>query len=285
MDHIDRLNKTIEYIEANLDKTIHLELLAGSFSLSKYHFHRIFKALIGDPPARYIEKRRLSRAAADLIHTQKRILDIALDYGFNSHESFTRSFKKQYSLTPSQFRKKRPDFHYYEKCRIGSIELKLSGGKVKLSPDIIYKPGITIAGLSYTGRDTNKIYNLWQDFWTLVQKGTIVLDKSGCRGVCLHDLDMRNKEIFIYYAGIEVGRDNPIPQTFKSVNIPESTFAVFTHKGPMSEIEQTYDRIYGSWIPGSGNTPTMDLDILVVNERFKEQDENSEVDILIPIQS
>ena len=57
MDHIDRLNRTIEYIEANLDKNIHLELLASKFALSKYHFHRIFKALIGEPPSRYIEKR------------------------------------------------------------------------------------------------------------------------------------------------------------------------------------------------------------------------------------
>ena len=65
MDHIDRLNQTIEYIEANLDKNIHLELLAGKFAVSKYHFHRIFKALIGDPPFRYIEKRRLSGAGTE----------------------------------------------------------------------------------------------------------------------------------------------------------------------------------------------------------------------------
>jgi AraC-like DNA-binding protein len=72
MDHINRLNRTIEYIEANLDKNIHLELLAGKFALSKYHFHRIFKALIGEPPGRYIEKRRLSKAASELIETNKR---------------------------------------------------------------------------------------------------------------------------------------------------------------------------------------------------------------------
>ena len=285
MDHIERFNKVIEYIEANLDKDIHLNFLASGFALSKYHFHRIFKALIGDPPARYIQKRRLSRAADDLIHTNKRIVDIAFDYGFNSHESFIRSFKTQYFLTPSRFRTEKPDFSYYEKCRISIIELNLSGGKVKLRPKIERKPDFSIAGLPYYGSDTKKIHSLWQQFWLMVQTGTIDLDKSGCRGVCLHDLDMRNNEIFIYYAGIEVKPEDRIPQNFKTVSIPESTFAVFTHKGPTAEIEQTYDRIYGSWIPGSGNTPTMDLDILVVNERFKDQDENSEVDIWIPIQN
>ena len=284
MDHIDRLNNTIEYIEANLDKNIHLEFLASKFALSKYHFHRIFKALIGDPPFRYIEKRRLSGAAADLIETNKRIIDIAFDYGFNSHESFIRSFKKKYSLTPSQFRKTKPDFRFYEKCPIGSIELKLEKGKVKLKPDILHKSSFSIAGLTYSGHDATEIFKLWQAFWLMVQEGKIILGNSGCLGACLHDIDMRNNEIFVYYAGIAVNQSLDISKEIKFVNIPESTYAVFKHKGPISEIEQTYDRIYGSWFPRTGNTPTMDLDIIVVDHRFKIQSKNSVIDILIPIQ-
>lgn len=284
MDHIDRLNNTIEYIEANLEKNIHLELLASKFALSKYHFHRIFKALIGDPPFRYIEKRRLSRAAADLIETNKRIIDIAFDYGFNSHESFIRSFKKTYSLTPSQFRKTKPGFRFYEKCPIGSIELKLQKGKVKLKPDILHKSNFSIAGLTYSGHDTNEIFDLWQTFWSMVQEGKVIIDNRDCLGACLHDIDMRNNEVFVYYVGIEQSHSIDIPKAMQSVNIPESTYAVFKHKGPISEIEQTYDRIYGSWFPRTGNTPTMDLDIIVVDHRFKRQSKNSVIDILIPIQ-
>lgn len=284
MDHIDRLNRTLEYIEANLDKNIHLELLASRFALSKYHFHRIFKALIGDSPSRYIEKRRLSKAAEELLHTNKRIIDIAFDHGFNSHESFIRSFKKIYSLSPGQFRKRKPDFRYHEKCQIGSIELKLSNGRVKLRPDIVRKSSFTIAGLNYCGHDINKITVLWKQFWLMVQENKIPVDNCGYLGACLHDIDMRNKEKFEYYAGIEINQTRNIPRKLKTVNIPGSTYAVFTHKGPITEIEQTYDRIYGSWIPSSGNVPTMDLDIIIVDHRFKEQNENSEVDILIPIQ-
>jgi len=284
MDHIERLNRTIEYIEANLDKDIHLEFLARKFALSKYHFHRIFRALIGDPPSRYIEKRRLSSAAADLISSNKRIIDIAFDYGFNSHESFIRSFKKQYSHTPSQFRKKKPNTRFYAKCSIGSIELNLQKGKVKLKPNIFHKSSFSIAGLTYSGHDTNEIFNLWQAFWPMVQEGKIIPDSSGCLGVCLHDIDMRNKEVFVYYAGIEIDRTFRIPKELKSVNIPESTYAVFKHNGPISEIDQTYDRIYGSWIPLTGNIPTMDLDIIVVDQRFESQSYNSGIDILIPIQ-
>ena len=284
MDHIDRLNNTIEYIEANLDKNIHLEFLAGKFALSKYHFHRIFKALIGDPPFRYIEKRRLSGAATELIETNRRIIDIAFDYGFNSHESFIRSFKKKYSLTPSQFRKTKPDFRFHEKCPIGSIELKLEKGKVKLNPDILHKSSFSIAGLTYSGHDTNEIFDLWQTFWLMVQEGKIILDNRGCLGACLHDIDMRNNEVFVYYAGVEQNQSLDIPKAMQSATIPGSTYAVFKHKGPISEIEQTYDRIYGSWFPRTGNTPTMDLDIIVIDHRFKRQSKNSVIDILIPIQ-
>jgi len=284
LDHIDRLNYTIEYIEANLDKDIHLEFLASKFALSKYHFHRIFKALIGDPPFRYIEKRRLSGAATELIETNRRIIDIAFDYGFNSHESFIRSFKKKYSLTPSQFRKTKPDFRFHEKCPIGSIELKLEKGKVKLNPDILHKSSFSIAGLTYSGHDTNEIFDLWQTFWLMVQEGKIILDNRGCLGACLHDIDMRNNEVFVYYAGVEQNQSLDIPKAMQSATIPGSTYAVFKHKGPISEIEQTYDRIYGSWFPRTGNTPTMDLDIIVIDHRFKRQSKNSVIDILIPIQ-
>ena len=284
LNHIDRLNRTIDYIEANLDKDIHLELLASKFALSKYHFHRIFKALIGETPSRYIEKRRLSRAAADLIETNNRIVDIAFDYGFNSHESFIRSFKKNYMITPSQFRKTKPEFQFFDKCQVGSIELKLQKGKVQLKPDILRKSSFSIAGLSYSGSDTNEIFDLWQAFWAMAQKCKITLENKGCVGVCLHDMDMRDNEIFIYYAGTEIDESFRIAKEMKSVNIPKSTYAVFKHKGPISEIEQTYDRIYSSWVPLTGNTPTMDLDIIVVDHRFKVQRKDSVIDILIPIQ-
>ena len=187
-------------------------------------------------------------------------------------------------ITPSQFRKTKPDFRFYGKCPIGSIELKLQKGKVKLKPDVLHKPSFSIAGLTYSGHDTDEIFNLWQNFRLMVQDGKIVVDNSGCLGACLHDIDLRNNEVFVYYAGIADHQSVVFSKELKSVNIPESTYAVFKHKGPISEIEQTYDRIYGSWFPLTGQTPTMDLDIIVVDHRFKGQSKNSVIDILIPIQ-
>ncbi len=285
VNHIDRINRTIEFIESHLERDLHLDMLAAHCAFSKYHFHRIFKALIGEPPLKYIEKRRLFHAARDLIHSQKRILDIALEYGYNSHEAFIRSFKKHFALTPSGFRKHQSDFEVPEKFQAGPLELKLSSGTVRLNPRIIEKSGFLLAGLTYAGHDANALYGLWEKFWCMVSDGRIHLETGILFGVCFHDIDMRDREIFKYYAGIEVYDGIEYPKEIQTVLIPQNAYALFTHKGSIAEIESTFDLIYGNWLPLSTYTPTMDLDIIVVDDRFKGLSHDSEIDILIPIQA
>ena len=72
-------------------------------------------------------------------------------------------------------------------------------------------------------------------------------------------------------------------KVFKTKIIPENDYAVFTHQGSVHNIEMTYDQIYGNWLPRSEYTPTMDLDVSVVDIRFSGRDEKSELDILIPV--
>ncbi|MGB5745937.1 MAG: AraC family transcriptional regulator [Desulfobacterales bacterium] len=284
MTHCDRINRALEFIEANLDNEIHLDSLAKESAFSKYHFHRIFRALIGDPPFKYIEKRRISKAAHDLLHSEKRIVDIAFDYGFNSHESFIRAFRKSFHQTPSHFRKTRPTVEFHAKCQLGALELMLKAGAVRLNPRIWHQPSFLLAGLAYSGRDSKAIYGLWEKFWQAASKAGKKVETAACYGACFHDIDMRNREVFDYYVGIKVNQLTEVPKGMKTVRLPENTYALFTHRGPISEIELTYDRIYGNWLPLTNYTPTMDLDIIVVDHRFSVQGTDSEVDILIPIQ-
>lgn len=99
------IKKSIAYIEKNLNKKIELKELADNVFLSKYHFHRIFHAAVGEPVAEYIRKRRLTEAANELINTNGKIVDIALKYQFGSQETFTKAFKRYYGLPPREFRK------------------------------------------------------------------------------------------------------------------------------------------------------------------------------------
>ncbi len=70
VDHIERINRTIEFIETHLDEDLHLDMLAAHCAFSKYHFHRIFKALSVAPTLKYIDQRRLVHAARDLIYSK-----------------------------------------------------------------------------------------------------------------------------------------------------------------------------------------------------------------------
>jgi AraC family transcriptional regulator len=101
------IKKSIEYIEHNLNEKIELKDLAEKVFLSKYHFHRVFHTIVGEPVAEYIRKRRLIEAANELLNTDHKILDIALNYQFSSQESFTKAFKKLYGIPPREFRRNR----------------------------------------------------------------------------------------------------------------------------------------------------------------------------------
>lgn len=97
--------KALKWIEVNLKEDISLEEAAHRVLRSKFHFHRLFHAHIGMPFAGYIRQRRLASSAGELIVTDKRILDIALDYLFDSQASFTRAFKRTYQMSPGQYRR------------------------------------------------------------------------------------------------------------------------------------------------------------------------------------
>ena len=104
-DYFKNLQKTLDYIEEHIKEDITLEQLSGLCFYSTHHYHRVFQSVIGIPVADYIKKRKLSVASGEIIGTDKKIIDIALDYGFNSHETFSRGFKRIFDITPNDYRK------------------------------------------------------------------------------------------------------------------------------------------------------------------------------------
>ncbi|OXS61601.1 AraC family transcriptional regulator [Cohnella sp. CIP 111063] len=97
--------KVVGWIEERLAENIALEDAARLVAVSKYHFHRVFHAHIGMPFAEYVRQRRLANAAGELVVTDRRILDIAFDYAFESQAAFARAFKRTYRMSPGQYRR------------------------------------------------------------------------------------------------------------------------------------------------------------------------------------
>ncbi len=120
-DYISRINLTLKYIDNNLDSELSLESLSKVALYSPFHFHRIFKALIGETPNAYIIRKRIEKTASVLLHKKHiSITELSLQYGFNSNASFTRAFKKFYGISPSEFRKENPDKY----SKISKLESK-----------------------------------------------------------------------------------------------------------------------------------------------------------------
>lgn len=104
-EHEKTIQETLNYIEQHLKDDLPLQTLAKHAGYSRFHFHRIFKKVIKKSVVDYIRERRMTQAAKDLIHTDQRAIDIALQYRFGSQESFTRAFKKIYDMSPARYRR------------------------------------------------------------------------------------------------------------------------------------------------------------------------------------
>src|SRR5688572_30044329 len=95
---------TLLYIQTHLDQDLGLERLAERAGFSAFHFHRIFREVIGEAVKEYIRRLRIERGAYRLKISEQTILQIALEAGFKTHESFTRAFERQFGITPSAYR-------------------------------------------------------------------------------------------------------------------------------------------------------------------------------------
>ncbi len=101
------IKELIDWIQDNLEKPLSINIVARKSGYSPWHLQRLFKEATGDSLAKYIRKERLQNAASDLVNSHRSIADIACQYQFDSHQSFSRAFKKMFAMTPTSYRKKK----------------------------------------------------------------------------------------------------------------------------------------------------------------------------------
>ncbi|OCG57731.1 MDR efflux pump AcrAB transcriptional activator RobA [Gilliamella sp. Nev3-1] len=105
MNQVSIISDLIVWIERNLEQPLSIDHVARKSGYSKWHLQRMFKEVTGQVLGTYIRHRRLTYAALALRMTSKPILDIAMQYRFDSQQTFTRSFKKQFNETPASYRR------------------------------------------------------------------------------------------------------------------------------------------------------------------------------------
>ena len=149
MEYLQSIQKVIDKIEDLLTEEMDIDKIIAESYISKYHFYRMFSAVVGMSPMAYARKRRLSEAAQRLINSRERIIKIASDCGFESQEAFTRAFKSCHGITPAKFRKERTKFDFYCKCTLEwcKVNIRNINGGIEMDKKIVEKGELKIVGM------------------------------------------------------------------------------------------------------------------------------------------
>lgn len=288
---MDYINRSIDYIEENLKSPISLDDIARAACCSKYHFQRLFSLVTGETVGAYIRKRRLSEAAYELINTGRSILDIALDYQFQSQEAFTRSFKAFYLITPLQYRKRG---HFSELIsKIPHTENSIAHLNVGITkePELVRLEERIIAGVYYYGSDKEAIPKTWSILKENLDKIPGQVQPGIFYGYNLYEESAIVSGHLHYLAGVQVSEKMSvipgIPAETRSIVIPPSDYAVFTHNGPLENVIVSYRYIYEIWYPNSGYSFSKWYCFDYIDVRYKEDitEPVTQFQIYIPIQT
>lgn len=271
------IQSAIAYIENNLTEELKIEDIAAKAYVSPFHFQRIFNVLCGFTVGEYIRCRRLSLAGHELICTEQKVIDIAVKYGYDSPDSFTRAFAKFHGITPSAAREKGAVLKDFAPLK---IKLTLEGGTM-LEYKIMNKLAFTIIG---KGRrfDAETSYTEIPKYWDEYAKNGGHETVPGVYGLCV-DGDGHS---FDYYIGCEYLPYKEIPDGYTAKSIPAGTWAVFPCKGALPEALQNVNtKIWSEWLPNlkeyriAGN---YNLEVYPVPPQ--EKPENNYCEIWVPIE-
>ena len=250
MDWLERFNASIDYIENNLDSEIEYTIAAQKACCSEFHFSRIFSSLTGVTLSEYIRRRRLTKAAFELQMGEKRIIDIALKYGYDSPDAFTRAFKKLHGIPPSAVKDNSSPLKAYPRIsfqiiikgdvemeyRIESIdfEVRFVGKSYPVKTSKAFKAIPELRRKANHDGLQQKLIDLsWENPKCSLQSLVGIVGKEAA----IMD------EQFDYFMGVRY--DNEVPENMEELTIPPCTYAVFPN------VVQAWKRLYSEWLPTS----------------------------------
>ncbi|KPI50096.1 AraC family transcriptional regulator [Clostridioides difficile] len=288
MDYLKYFEKAVVYIENNLKENITVNDVAKESGYSYYHLTRLFKSMFGESVGSYIKKRRLVNSTKELLYSEKKIIDIAIDSGFESSEAFSRAFKSIYKVSPMEYRKNRIDVFVGKKKKLELDFMKHLMENITIKPVIKEIDEIMVIGIrDNVILEDNSLPNLWEKFKKVHHIVPNTLPSRRAFGICeatskIH-LVSENME-FNEIIGFEVSSYEYIPNSFVAKTITGGKYAVFTHIGSLESLDKTYEYIWGTWFLSSKDEIDIREDFEVYDERFLGPDNmDSQIDIYIPI--
>ncbi|HCD45796.1 MAG TPA: AraC family transcriptional regulator [Lachnoclostridium sp.] len=279
MDCIQSIQKAIEYMEEHMLEKISYEEVASQLYVSNYHFHRLFSMITGITANEYIRNRRLSMAGQELIMSVKRVIDIALKYGYESPESFTKAFSRFHGVTPNVAKRSGILLKSFNRL---VIKIKFEGGAA-MEYKIVKREKFQLLAKVQAFRNesiSEEGNNEIPDFWKQCGSNGVfdVLNRQASKhdiyGVCASI--SKESSFFDYGIGIEY-EGGDIPEGYRIWEVKPILWAVFQCIGTNSEcIEETWDKIFKEFLPGSDYNMLDETD-------FELYPENSHPDVFCEI--
>lgn len=269
LDYVDRVNRAIDYILRNLDQSLKLEVVANAAGFSPFHFHRIFRSLLGEPLNEFVKRIRLERAIALMsrknwaTRKQQTLTDIAFACGFASSADFSRCFKQRYGVPPSLFdidtfranqRERWQDAvadplhrHLLDRLEPGTNPDNFKVQLRHLPPRVVAY--IRVNDSFREGAVMNAAERLmhWAD-----ERG---LGQGQWLGYMWDDPEIVPHEKCRYDVGLEVP-DVVASGEIGRIEFPAMLVAELEIRGAIDLEMRALDWLYASWLPSSGYVPT-----------------------------
>ena len=282
MKQIEMLQKAIDYVEEHMLEEIHFDDVAKHLNMSPYEFHRAFSFTSGMTLNAYIRNRRLSMAGQELVRTDKRIIDIAMKYGFDSHDGFTKAFTRFHGVAPKYAKEAGTQLVLFNPL---VIKVSLEGGK-KIDYRLEKKGKQRFLAIARTfpteiieEENNNDISDFWEECYAnnRIEPMKALRDEKDDRiyGLCAPLTE--NETCFEY--GIGVRLENEVTceeqtllrtEEYRYWETEPCTYAVFECIGENGEcIGEAWERFYQEYLPQSGYESCIETDYEVYFDKDK----------------
>ena len=276
---VEIVNKSLTYIYRYIDTNITLDELARLNSVSKYHFHRIFKEETGENLFERIIAIRLQKAANLLIsNCYSSISEIRELCGYSSHSSFIKAFKKRFTFTPTQWRKG----GYLDYSKINLIfEEQINNEFSGIKPFIKMAQKKICAHIRHKGYDLS-VTRTWDRLMAYTYEKKI--NSTIQIGIFNDNPVITPYEECQYIAAIEVDNTFTSTNSISKLEIEESLCAIFHHEGIYGDVMKLMIYIYHFWLPSSGyEAKTLPPYAIYHKNHFLEENDRFSLDFYVPI--
>ncbi len=258
--YLDAVQRVVAHLVTHLDESPDLAALARLACLSPFHFHRVFRGMVGETPLELLRRLRLERAAHQLRHDATTVTAVAFNAGYETHEAFTRAFRAAFGAAPSVFRRNTrahpmlaasSGLHYDPRGTATDFNPSDTGG-LTMQIDRETLPPLRLATITHVG-PYNQIGGAFEQLSAIAGRaGLFAYPGAMMIATYTEDPDGKPAEELVSSAGITLPEGVPMPEGLAELRVPGGAYARYIHLGAYDMLGDVWARFLGEALPATG---------------------------------